>query len=84
VFVRVDRHCDSLLQYHERKLFKAKKGYHGSAAPHAGQGLTLVHISAQPEPLLFTGATASVHFSAQPETLLPAQPLHISHQTCSR
>jgi len=48
------------------------------------QGLTLVHFSAQPEPLLFTEATASVHFSAQPETFLPEQPLSIAHTTCSR
>jgi hypothetical protein len=31
------------------------------------QGLTLVHISAQPEPVLVIEATASVHFPAQPE-----------------
>jgi len=32
-----------------------------------GQGLTLVHNSAQPEPLLVIEATASVHFQTQPE-----------------
>jgi len=32
------------------------------------QGLTLVHFSAQPEPLVVTAATATVHCSAQPET----------------
>jgi len=42
------------------------------------QGLTLVHLSAQPEPFLVTDATASVHFLAQPGTFLmmklPKQP----------
>lgn len=38
VYVRVDRHCDSLLKFHEQKLWRAKKGYHGSAAPHAAPG----------------------------------------------
>jgi hypothetical protein len=36
----------------------------------SGQGLTLVHFSAQPEPFLCTDATYAVHFiSAQLETL---------------
>jgi len=35
-----------------------------------GQGLTLVHISAQPEPLSVIEATASLHFPAQPEPFL--------------
>ena len=30
----------------------------------AGQGLTLVHFSAQPQSFLVTEATASVHFSS--------------------
>jgi hypothetical protein len=38
VYVRVDRHCDSLLKFHEKKAWRAKKGYHGSAAPHAAPG----------------------------------------------
>ena len=38
------------------------------------QGLTLVHLSAQPKPFLVTEATASVHFSAQPETFSPMRP----------
>jgi len=48
------------------------------------QGLTLVHFSAQPEPLLFTEARASVLFSAQPATFMPMQPLNIAHKMCSR
>ena len=32
------------------------------------QGLTLVHFSAQPEPMLVTEAISSAHLSAQPET----------------
>ena len=31
------------------------------------QGLTPVHISAHPEPVLFIAATANVHFPAHPE-----------------
>jgi GTPase involved in cell partitioning and DNA repair len=38
VYLRVDRKCDSLLHLHERKTWRAKKGYHGSAAEHAGGG----------------------------------------------
>tara|TARA_B110000977_G_C11091236_1_gene496970 strand:+ start:3500 stop:4984 length:1485 start_codon:yes stop_codon:yes gene_type:complete len=38
VYIRVDRACDSLLQFHDRKQWRAKKGYHGSAAPGAGAG----------------------------------------------
>lgn len=38
VYIRVDRHCDSLLKFHEQKVWRAKKGYHGSAAPHAAPG----------------------------------------------
>jgi|TARA_B110000971_G_scaffold42578_2_gene41911 GTPase involved in cell partitioning and DNA repair len=38
VFIRVDRACDSLLLFHDKKQWKAKKGYHGSAAPGAGAG----------------------------------------------
>jgi len=32
-----------------------------------GQGLTLAHFSAQPEPVMVIEATAGVHFPAQPE-----------------
>jgi ATP-dependent Clp protease ATP-binding subunit ClpA len=35
-----------------------------------GQGCTLVHISAQPEPILVMKAPANVHFSAQPQPIL--------------
>jgi hypothetical protein len=35
-----------------------------------GQGLTLVHTSAQPEPISVIEAAASVHFPAQPEPFL--------------
>ena len=44
MYIRVDRACDSLLKFHERKTWRAKKGYHGSAAPHAapGRGRTIV------------------------------------------
>ena len=38
VYIRVDRACDSLLPLHDRKNWRAKKGYHGSAAPGAGAG----------------------------------------------
>ena len=38
VYIRVDRACDSLLPFHDRKTWRAKKGYHGSAAPGAGAG----------------------------------------------
>ena len=38
VYLRVDRKCDSLLHLHERKTWRAKKGYHGSAAEHAAGG----------------------------------------------
>ena len=38
VYIRVDRACDSLLPFHDRKIWRAKKGYHGSAAPGAGAG----------------------------------------------
>jgi Obg family GTPase CgtA len=38
VYLRVDRTCDSLLHLHERKTWRAKKGYHGSAAEHASGG----------------------------------------------
>ena len=38
VYVRVNRNVDSLLDFHSRKTWRAKKGYHGSAAPHAGAG----------------------------------------------
>jgi hypothetical protein len=48
-----------------------------------GQGLTLVHITAQPGPFLVTEATAGVHFIPQLQTL-PMRPLIIAHQKCSR
>jgi hypothetical protein len=35
-----------------------------------GQGLSLVHFSAQPEPFLVTEAMSSAHFSALPETFI--------------
>lgn len=38
VYLRVDRTCDSLLHLHERKTWRAKKGYHGSAADYAAGG----------------------------------------------
>jgi GTPase involved in cell partitioning and DNA repair len=38
VYIRVDRACDSLLPFHDKKTWRAKKGYHGSAAPGAGAG----------------------------------------------
>jgi GTPase involved in cell partitioning and DNA repair len=38
VYVRVNRACDSLLPFHEKKVYRAKKGYHGSAATGAGAG----------------------------------------------
>ena len=49
-----------------------------------GQGLRLVRFSAQPEPLLFTKASASVHSSAQPDIFLPMTPVSIAHQMSSR
>ena len=53
-------------------------------ARHWGQGLSVVHFSPQPEPLLVTEATARVHFSAQPETFTPIRPPNKAHQNCSR
>jgi len=47
----------------------------------AGQGLTLVHFSAQPEPFLGTEATSSVHFSTRPETFVRMKPPRIAHKT---
>ena len=38
VYIRVNRNVDSLLDFHSRKTWRAKKGYHGSAAPNAGAG----------------------------------------------
>ena len=38
VYLRVDRKCDSLLHLHERKTWRGKKGYHGSAAEFASGG----------------------------------------------
>ena len=38
VYVRVNRNCNSLLCFHEQKIWRAKKGYHGSAAPSATPG----------------------------------------------
>ena len=38
VYLRVERTCESLLHFHERKAWRAKKGYHGSAAPNAAPG----------------------------------------------
>ena len=38
VYIRVDRACDSLLHIHKRKFWRAKKGYHGSSAPHSIPG----------------------------------------------
>ena len=38
VYIRVDRACDSLLHIHKRKFWRAKKGYHGSSAPHSTPG----------------------------------------------
>jgi len=54
-----------------------------AARAREGHRLTLVHFSAQPEPLSVTEATASVHFSAQPETWLPIKPPSISYKKCS-
>jgi len=45
------------------------------------QGLTLVHFSAQPQPLLVTEATASDQFSAQPRTLLTIGPANIGQKS---
>ena len=38
VYVRVNKNCNSLLCFHEQKIWRAKKGYHGSAAPSATPG----------------------------------------------
>ena len=38
MYIRVDRHVDSLLPFHAKKTWRAKKGYHGSAAPNAAPG----------------------------------------------
>jgi GTPase involved in cell partitioning and DNA repair len=45
VFIRVDRHRDSLLGFHENNVFQAKKGYHGSAAAHANPGRGRLRIA---------------------------------------
>jgi hypothetical protein len=56
-----------------------------AARAREGQGLTLVRFSAQPEPLSFTEATASVHFSAQPEAFPAIKPRpNTAHSKCSR
>jgi hypothetical protein len=53
------------------RLFTAAPSRSPSHTPRCvRQGLTLVHISAQPEPILVIEATASVHFPAQPEPFL--------------
>jgi len=44
------------------------------------QGLTLVPVTAQHEPLSGTEATASVHFSAQPETFVHMRPPNVAHK----
>jgi hypothetical protein len=49
-----------------------------------GQGLTLVHFPAQPEPFMVTEATPSVHFSAQPDTALSMKHPYVAHKKCSR
>tara|TARA_Y100000746_G_C15460457_1_gene431213 strand:+ start:1326 stop:2603 length:1278 start_codon:yes stop_codon:yes gene_type:complete len=38
VYIRVNRTCDSLLCFHEQNVWRAKKGYHGSASPNAAPG----------------------------------------------
>jgi hypothetical protein len=48
------------------------------------QGITLIHLSAQPEPLSVIEATASVHFSAQPETILRKKLPNTANEECSR
>jgi len=50
----------------------------------SGQGLTLVHFPAQPEPLLVTEATSGVHFSAQLEACLSLKSPNIALRKCSR
>jgi hypothetical protein len=47
------------------------------------QGLTLVHFSAQPEPLVVTDATAAVHLSAQAETFVADETPQVAHEKCS-
>jgi len=70
-------------QYHHLGPRPAGHGHRRDSAA-AAQGLTLVHISAQPEPVWFIEATASVHFSAQPDTFLPIKAPNIAHKNCSR
>jgi len=55
-----------------------------AARAREGLGLTLVHSSAQPDPLSDTEATASVHFSPQPETFSAMKPPSTAHKKCSR
>ena len=51
VYIRVDRHCDSLLKFHERSTWRAKKGYHGGAAPHAAPGRERIRVAPDQEDL---------------------------------
>lgn len=51
VYIRVDRHCESLLHFHEKKVWRAKKGYHGGAAPHAAPGRERIRIAPKQEDL---------------------------------
>ena len=51
--------------------------------PAAG-GITLLHLSAQPEPLVGTGATSSVHFQVTLRRFCPENPLDVAHRKCPR
>ena len=51
VYIRVDRAVDSLLEFHARSTWRAKKGYHGSAAPHAGAGRERIRVAPDQEDL---------------------------------
>ena len=45
VYIRVNRTCDSLLCFHEQNVWRAKKGYHGSASPNAAP-VSYTHLRA--------------------------------------
>ena len=49
-----------------------------------GQGHTLVHISAQPEPVLGIEATSNVDLPAQTEPFLVTRTHSLVHKVCSR
>jgi GTPase involved in cell partitioning and DNA repair len=52
VYIVCDRFTDSLLHLHERKEFRAKRGYHGGAAEYAKPGRERHRVAPEMEPLM--------------------------------